>query len=242
MNDSMNKFNSLFDKITYGKSESETFDDFLDICICCLSGEQYEEEYLIIIKKYSKEQVNLICELFATMVIIMDNDGAGLKDCLGEYFQNNITRGKNGQFFTPEHVCDFMAAITMGETKGKTIMDPACGSGRMLLSAAKISKRNYFFGADIDNRCCKMAVINLCLNGLVGEISWMNSLSLEHWGGYNIYLDEKRCYVPTIKKLEAKDGHIYQHSLMSFSKMKEQKLEDKAEQKIITVSQIKLEL
>jgi hypothetical protein len=87
-----------------------------------------------------------------------------------------------------------------------------------------------------------MAAINLCLNGLVGEISWMNSLSLEHWGGYSIYLDEKRCFVPTIKKLEAKDGHIYQYSLMAFSKMKEDKPESKNEEKIIRISQTRLDL
>lgn len=134
----------------------------------------------------------------------MDNNGAGLADCLGEFFQTHITRGAHGQFFTPPHVTDMMAQMTVGEeAKEKTIMDPACGSGRMLLSAAKVSRRNYFFGADLDNRCCKMTAINLCLNGLIGQVAWMNSLTLEHWGGYEIFYDEKRMYVPTIKKLNA---------------------------------------
>jgi type I restriction-modification system DNA methylase subunit len=234
-------FYSLFNKIVYGKSETEVFEDFLDICICCLSGQRYEEQYLSIIKKYKREQVDLFCELFVEMVLIMNNNDSGLKDCLGEFFQSNITRGASGQFFTPEHVCDFMAAITMDTetTKDQTIMDPACGSGRMLLSAAKISRHNYFYGADIDNRCCKMAAINLCLNGLTGEIAWMNSLSVEHWGAYSIYLDEKRQYVPTIKKLNANEGIVYIHSITSFSTMKE---ENKNDKNTIKVSQIKLDL
>jgi type I restriction-modification system DNA methylase subunit len=41
------------------------------------------------------------------------------------------------------HVTDMMAQMTVGEeAKEKTIMDPACGSGRMLLSAAKVSRQS----------------------------------------------------------------------------------------------------
>jgi hypothetical protein len=207
----ISSFTKTFNQLCYGSDESKVFDDFLDICICCLSGQRYEEEYLSIIKKYSKEKVDLLVTLFSQMVIIMDNNGTGLTDCLGEFFQQRITKGQHGQFFTPPHVTDFMAQIvTDEETVRQTIMDPACGSGRMLLSTAKVSRRNYFFGADLDNRCSKMCAINLCLNGLLGEVAWMNSLTLEHWGGYEIFYDEKRMYVPTIKKLNAKEGILAQ--------------------------------
>jgi type I restriction-modification system DNA methylase subunit len=98
-----------------------------------------------------------------------------------------------------------MAAITIEPGLiNKTIQDPACGSGRMLLSAAKIERNNYFFGADIDNRCCKMTVINMCLNDLQGEVAWMNSLSQEHWGGFSV--NRKFGVIPTITKLNAGEG------------------------------------
>lgn len=247
MNTSILNFQKEFEKLSYGKSEDAVFSDFLDIVICCLSGQQYEDEYLAIISRYPQDKTTQFSHLFAEMVFLMDNEGVGLKDVLGEFFSMHITKGKNGQFFTPEHVCDFMAAITIDETttKGKTIQDPACGSGRMLLSAAKISRHNYFYGADIDKRCAKMAAINLCMNGLTGEVAWMNSISFEHWGGYSIYLDENRFYVPTIKKLEAQQGYIYNHSMMELSTMIEQKQEkqkQEEEEKIITISQTKLDL
>ena len=35
----------------------------------------------------------------------------------------------------------------MEEKEGKRILDPACGSGRMLLSYAKQNHKNHFFGA-----------------------------------------------------------------------------------------------
>jgi type I restriction-modification system DNA methylase subunit len=68
----------------------------------------------------------------------------------------------------------------------ETILDPACGSGRMLLAAAKINRHNTFFGADLDGTCCKMALINMLLNSLQGEISHMKSLSKEFFRGYKV--------------------------------------------------------
>lgn len=56
----------------------------------------------------------------------------------------------------------------------------------MLLSATKHNHRNYFFGADSSDTCAKMAVLNLFLNGMTGEIAWMNSLSMEWFGGWQI--------------------------------------------------------
>jgi type I restriction-modification system DNA methylase subunit len=233
-------FVKTFNELCYGSDESKVFEDFLDICICCLSGERYEDEYLSIIKRYSKEKVDLFVTLFSQMVIIMDNDGTGLTDCLGEFFQNHITKGKNGQFFTPPHVTDMMAQMILGEeTKEKTIMDPACGSGRMLLSAAKVSRRNYFFGADLDNRCSKMCVINLCLNGLIGEVAWMNSLTLEHWGGYEIFYDTNRLNVPTIKKLNANEGVL---ANQKFDKVSEESSNVVSINTPITVTQFKMDL
>jgi type I restriction-modification system DNA methylase subunit len=236
----ISSFVKTFNQLCYGSDESKLFEDFLDICICCLSGQRYEEEYLSIIKRYSKEKVDLFVTLFSQMVIIMDNDGAGLTDCLGEFFQNHITRGANGQFFTPPHVTDMMAQMTVGEDmKDKTIMDPACGSGRMLLSAAKVSRRNYFFGADLDSRCCKMTTINLCLNGLIGEVAYMNSLTLEHWGGYEVFNDKERMNLPTIKKLNANECVL---ANQTFSKVSEEVPKAVSTNAPITVSQYKMEL
>ena len=195
-------FTATFNKIAQSKQEEAVFTDFLDMVICALSAGRYEEEYLSIVKRYTKEEINLFSELMAEMIIVMDDSGSGLSDCLGEFYQVHLSRGRHGQFFTPPHVCDMMAQVTMNkEMTGKTILDPCCGSGRFLLSAAKVSRNNYFFGADIDQRCVKMAAINLCLNALTGEVAHMNSLTGEHYGGYTIgrtsaYL-WKGCYTTT---------------------------------------------
>ncbi|MGP8214230.1 MAG: N-6 DNA methylase, partial [Bacteroidia bacterium] len=149
-----------------------------------------------------------------------------------------ISRGKNGQFFTPEHVCDAMSAmlINKGE-QNKTILDPCCGSGRMLLSAAKISRDNTFYGADIDYRCVKMTAINLCLNALPGEVAWMNTLSMEHWGGYTIGYTDPRLRIPIITKLSANEGILYNRAPIN-----EKAGKQIDPPKVITIIQPKLDL
>ena len=66
-------------------------------------------------------------------------------DVLGNIYEQKVSHGHNGQFFTPQSVCDLMAQITVNED-AKSISDPACGSGRNLISAAKkVSPDTYFF-------------------------------------------------------------------------------------------------
>jgi type I restriction enzyme M protein len=99
-----------------------------------------------------------------------------------------ISNGHNGQYFTPTPICEMISAMTIGEgiENRETILDPACGSGRMLLAAAKQNRHSAFYGADLDSTCCKMALINMLLNSLHGEISHMNSLSNDFYTGYSV--------------------------------------------------------
>lgn len=150
--------------------------------------ETNETLYLETIKPYSKDELNEFAKALGLLQLnILDHP---YSDIPGEFFTQYITKGQNGQFFTPEPICQFMAKITFDDrTTGKRVLDPACGSGRTLLSAAKTNYRNYFFGADNDITCAKMATLNFFLNGLKGEVSWMNSLSNEWYGGWHINMD-----------------------------------------------------
>jgi type I restriction-modification system DNA methylase subunit len=238
------KFTATFNKIAHSKSEENVFTDYLDMVICALSAGKYEEEYLSIVKRYKKEEVNLFCELMAEMLIVMDNHGAGLVDCLGEFYQQYIGNSRLQQFFTPQHICDFMAQIIMGEdtTAGKIIADPCCGSGRMLLSAAKVNRNNIFSSSDIDIRCVKMCTINLCLNRLQGEVHHMNSLSGERWGGFAIeIIHHGHIRVPVITKLKADEGKLIPESQLSCMKREEQQ-PDVPQPKVITITQTKLDI
>lgn len=99
-----------------------------------------------------------------------------------------ITKGQNGQYFTPDPVCQMMVKMQFmdDQSEGQRVLDPACGSGRMLLNAAKLHPKNHFFGGDNTNTCAKMATLNFFLNGLKGEVAWMDCLSMEWFGGWQV--------------------------------------------------------
>jgi len=200
----MKTFASLMMDLAQRNSPGAVFSDFLEIVVCTLSLGRKEARYLELISRYKKSEVDTIVQAFAAMVLEMDNRGEGLKDVLGDYFTEFITRGHNGQFFTPDSVADFMAQIAIGDAKpGQTVNDCACGSGRTLLSTAKVNRHLVFFGADVDRNCAMMTAINLVLNGLKGEVAWMNTLSMEFYGGWHIYkypvphlieISKEQCY------------------------------------------------
>ena len=89
--------------------------------------------------------------------------------------ETNLNRKGLGQIFTPWHICTFMAhaAIEVAHEAPKNadrplrILDPCCGSGRMLLCASRVAgAQEEYFGIDIDHTCAKMTALNLFLSGL----------------------------------------------------------------------------
>jgi len=169
-------------------SISNVFTDFLEMSVCALSLGAMESRYLEIVGRYDKHEVNLIADAFAALVMEMDDNGEGLRDILGDFFMEHISHGHNGQFFTPEPICEMMARMTNPVEPGSRILDCACGSGRTLLAAAKVNRNTFFYGADVDRNCAMMCLINFCLNGMLGEVAWMNSLSNEYFGAWQIRL------------------------------------------------------
>ncbi|MEM6721120.1 MAG: N-6 DNA methylase [Bacteroidota bacterium] len=175
---------------------ARVFDDFLSLVICSFHRTNIqsklkqkdvdnEELYLIIIKKYDRKAIDLFPKLLGALELSVYNKH--YSDLLGDYFTQYITRGQNGQFFTPEPICELMAQLNMSDiTKDKRVYDPASGSGRTLLSFAKHAPDNYFFANDVSSTCAKMTTLNFFLNGLRGEVAWMNTLSLEWYSAWQV--------------------------------------------------------
>lgn len=207
MKNKLQNFETIMDGLARRHSIHKVFSDFLTLCICAFSFGKMEDEYFKTIRKYEKPYAYSFSEALAALLIEMTGpDGNGLVDVLGKYFEENLSHGRNGQFFTPQPVCDMLAR--MQPTKpGKRILDPACGSGRMLMAAAKLNRFSLFYGADVDATCTKMATINLCLNGMFGEVAWMNSLTNQYFGGWKIYPGEKGC--PTIREIPEEESYIH---------------------------------
>ena len=113
----------------------------------------------------------------------------GWRDPFGDIFMEYLgNKDLRGQCFTPENIANLCTRIIMDEALRKPeridcgifknmiiTNDPACGSGRMLLAAARYMELQhneyiYCIGEDIDTTCVKQTAINLALHGCYGEV------------------------------------------------------------------------
>ena len=173
-------------------SRAVAFEDFLHMSVCCLSGGQMEEQYLATVAKHAKGKpgqrgCDSIAELFARSIEMMEQTHGEIIDVLGDLFQGSITYGENGQFFTPSSIARMMGQMTIADlsdearSEKKSVYDPACGSGRMLLGVAEQCPHWLFVGKDTDLRCVRLTSLNLALRNLYGYVIHGNSLTNEEW-------------------------------------------------------------
>jgi type I restriction-modification system DNA methylase subunit len=179
------KLLSEFERYAHGQSLHSAFTEMLDWILLPFNKYCTQTEQDQALETYrTHPKVNQL----VTLVTIIGDLSENFCDPLGELFMQAISNGHNGQYFTPENISDFMASISLGDnsTPGQTVCDCACGSGRMLLSAAKINRSLLLYGADLDIICCKMALLNMLLNSLTGEIAHMDSLSNDFYKGFKV--------------------------------------------------------
>ena len=134
------EFGNLLERLAYTKSYPDAFSLFLDFALLPFNLEPTPEEKERF-QKLTDEDKRTLLAMLSCFGIITDNNGEGFKDALGDLFMEHVSHGNNGQFFTPEPLCQFMSLATgVDELKpGQSMCDPTCGSGRMLLAAAKIA-------------------------------------------------------------------------------------------------------
>lgn len=99
--------------------------------------------------------------------------------------------GKSGgEFFTPQEVSELLTRIAVvGKTEVNKVYDPACGSGSLLLKAAKIlgkeNVRQGFFGQEVNLTTYNLCRINMFLHDIdfdKFDIAHEDTLlSPQHW-------------------------------------------------------------
>jgi len=95
-------------------------------------------------------------------------------DVLGdayEYLIGQFASGagkKAGEFYTPQEVSKVLAKIvTTGKSKLKSVYDPTCGSGSLLLRVAKeVKEVNNFYGQELNRTTYNLARMNMILHGV----------------------------------------------------------------------------
>jgi type I restriction enzyme M protein len=94
-------------------------------------------------------------------------------DVLGdayEYLIGNFAAGAGksaGEFYTPQQVSTILAKIvSLGKAKIRSVYDPTCGSGSLLLRVAKESKVAEFFGQELNPTTYNLARMNMILHNV----------------------------------------------------------------------------
>lgn len=206
------RFSDALLQLARADSIAKVFDDFLDFALLsCKWWDRKPVDFEAHEKKYQQPQhAHLMMDAFLAMGDIADANGNGFKDPFADFFGEHLASTRTGQFFTPESLCDLTAhaVIPADVADGATVYDPACGSGGLLLAAARINRKLVFYGTDIDLTCCKMAILNFFLNSLKGEISWGNTLSGKIWRTWKTdrVLAGDGHYLPYYVQLEPQDG------------------------------------
>ena len=75
---------------------------------------------------------------------------------------------KAGEFYTPQEVSKILAKIvTTGKNRLKSVYDPTCGSGSLLLRVAReVKDVNNFYGQEMNRTTYNLARMNMILHGV----------------------------------------------------------------------------
>lgn len=157
-----------FRELTHRFSPWEVWKDFVVMFACALSNpvdkSHYEERealYLKTIQKYNKQEQAIFPQLAAETVMALEENPE--QDFLGNIFMNlGLGNDAGGQFFTPYHVCELMAKISIGE-----LIPQVEEHGYITIVVAQ----------DIDYTTALMCYIQLSLLGAAAYIKIGNSLT-----------------------------------------------------------------
>lgn len=197
-------FISLFNSIARHKHRYSVFTDFVTMSAIALhnainKNQKLEDEYLEIVARYSREEVDKFCELLGNFIILMEPEPA---DILGSlYMELEIGNLHNGQFFTPHELSLLLARMTYGDVLDDmekldkpfiSLSEPACGAGGMVLAFANEmlkkginpAEKLYVQCIDIDRLAGFMCYLQLSLWHIPAEVIIGNTLTLEFREAY----------------------------------------------------------
>lgn len=172
-----------------------------------------ETRYMAVVAKYGEQKNEVMLRmshLFARLAQHMaEREAAAAKaasgsavlvvnngDFLGKvYMESRMGDRRRGQTFTPAHLADFMAMMVLersdldgivAEHRPTTILDPCCGAGVMIISAAEqVRAMGYELErtllatlVDVDPVCFQMAFVQMTLLGIPAIVIHGDSLRL----------------------------------------------------------------
>lgn len=199
---SASDFRAVLAKVSYSHGVREVFTAFVRLAACAVAAGTREAEYAEESARWKREELQGFVDAFAALVDEMETQP--FADILGPYYMETAQSQKGaqrgGEFHTPQHLCEVMAAMTWGDGSACPkdgpirVIEPACGAGATILAFAKVvppevRRRLRVTATDVSRIACDMAFVNTTLWGVPCRIIHGNSLSLETWGSWpNIHL------------------------------------------------------
>jgi len=123
--------------------------------------------------KTENDKNALIIEIFKSLSKIDFDIKNPKSDILGdayEYLIGEFAAGagkKGGEFYTPAEVSKILAQIvTLGKNKIKSVYDPTCGSGSLLIRTKDYAKISHFYGQELNRTTYNLARMNMLLHGI----------------------------------------------------------------------------
>lgn len=146
-----------------------------------------EQEYLSISQKYDREDLLNFSNMLGMLALELEGRP---RDVLGEiYMELGAGSRQTGQFFTPYHLCEATAGVTIPDNISAenpfTVYEPAVGGGGMIIAVAMKLKdmgMNYqtcmkVTAQDLDCRSVYMAYVQFSLMGLDAVVVQGDTLS-----------------------------------------------------------------
>ena len=138
--------------------------------------------------KEMQDRLSNLVAIFENSALNFRKNRADGDDILGdayEYLMRNFATqsGKSkGQFYTPAEVSRVISkviGVNSAQSQDRTIYDPTCGSGSLLLKAADEAERGLtIYGQEMDNATRALARMNMILHGHPTAEIWQdNTLS-----------------------------------------------------------------
>lgn len=162
----LKKLAEAFNAITNSTQGTKSQDDFNNL---------FEDVDLESSKlgKTPDERNELISKILKRLKRINFNIDEDENDILGDAYEYLISQfasnagKKAGEFYTPHEVSKILAKIvTLNKPRLKSVYDPTCGSGSLLLRVSKETEVSDFYGQELNQTTYNLARMNMILHGV----------------------------------------------------------------------------
>lgn len=149
-------------------------------------------------------------------------------DVLGdayEYLIGKFASGagkKAGEFYTPQEVSKVLAKlVTTGKNKLKSVYDPTCGSGSLLLRVAReVKEVSAFYGQELNRTTYNLARMNMILHGVhYQKFNIKQEDSLEHAQHFDLRFEAIVANPPFSAQWSASPLHLGDDRFSQYGKL-----------------------